>query len=102
MEQELIITVLRFILLYIIIVFGSVFCSYIFKKKSDQTIAISIIAIVILEYIFGLIKHLEIGVIVISALYVCLGIYAIIASIKLNKFKELRKNTITGGFIFLQ
>ena len=91
---------LRYILLYIIIIFGSIFISSKLKKKIDSSIIINFLCIIIILYIFGIFNLLNIGVWVISFLELILGSITIAKYIKNKQLHVLKENILTTGFIF--
>lgn len=91
--------ILRYLLLYFVIVFGSIFITYVFKKKTSQTLPTSLLSIMFILYIFGLFNHLILGVWLVCIVSILLGISVILLSIIKKEIKDLIKNSITGGFI---
>ena len=96
---DTIIMILRYVILYGIIVAGSIGLTHLFKKKTNQTIPLSILLIMVILYLFGLIKELKLGIICIGLIYGILAIYSIIRSFIKHTHKELIKNVFTKGFI---
>lgn len=82
-------------MIYITIVFGSIFLSSILNKKIETTIAINIGIIILALYLFGALNLLQQGLYIIIAINIILGIIAII--IKKKKILEL---ILTPGFTF--
>lgn len=60
--------ILRYILLYLIIISGSIFISYKTNKKIEKCIAPNIAIIILVLYIFGMFEILKYGVWVIGIL----------------------------------
>lgn len=96
--MELITILLRIILLYAIIVGGSIFIACKTNKKIEHCIAINFGLIILSLYIFGLFEILKYGVWVISTLNIILGIYTIIKNWKNQE--SLKKTILTPGFAF--
>lgn len=96
--MELIITLLRYILLYAIIISGSMFISYKTNKKIEKCIAPNIAIIILALYVFGTFELLKYGVWVIAIVNILLGLYTIIKNWK-NR-NELKTKILTSGFGF--
>lgn len=96
--MEVIIILLRFIMLYAIIIGGSIFIACKTNKKIEHCIAINFGIIIISLYIFGLFEILKYGVWIVYALNIILGIYTIIKNWK-NR-ESLKKTILTPGFAF--
>lgn len=96
--MQLIIILLRIILLYAIIVSGSIFIAYKANKKIGNCIAVNFAIIILSLYIFGMLEILKYGVWVISFINIILGIYTIIKNRK--NMKDLKEKILTPGFIF--
>ena len=97
--METITTILRYLLLYIIIMSGSIFISYKTNKKIEKCIAPQMAIIILVVYLFGICDGLKYGVWFISILSIVLGIYAIVKSIKKDK-KAFKERILTSGFYF--
>lgn len=82
--------IFRYLLLYINIIFGSIFISDRFNKKIETTIIISLLKDILILYIFGIINLLNIGVYIVIILNLLLGIYTIIKNIK-NKTLNIKR-----------
>ena len=87
--------VIGFLLVYITIVFGSMFFSSILNKKIEKTIAINIALIILELYLFGILGILKQGVYIVIIINIILGIIAII-----KKKKEILELIVTPGFVF--
>lgn len=96
--MEVILTLLRYILLYFIIISGSIFIADKANKKIEKCIAPNIAIIILVLYIFGIFELLKYGVWVIAILNIALGLYTIIKS-KKNK-NELKEKILTPGLVF--
>lgn len=96
--MEVIIILLRFIMLYAIIISGSIFIACKTNKKIEHCIAINFGLIILSLYIFGLFEILKYGVWIVYALNIILGIYTIIKNWK-NR-ESLKKTILTPGFAF--
>lgn len=88
-------TILRYIMLYFIIISGSIFVKYKTNRKLASSIPIYILTVIVILYIFGLFKGLLIGTYIISIASILFGIYAII-----KMTKDERKEIIDAGTIF--
>lgn len=95
--MEIIRTILGYIVIYISIVFGSIFVSNKFNKKIESCIVIDILFKMILMYIFGLCNLLYIGSIITITISIILGIITLIKQRKNTEFKE---KILTNGFYF--
>ena len=84
----------RYILLYFIIISGSLAISYKFKKRICQTLPVAFFSIMIILYIFGLLQCLKIGVYLITFIYPILFLICIIHSSIKKNLKEFFKNYI--------
>lgn len=96
--MELILTLLRYILLYFIIISGSMFISYKTNKKIEKCIAPNIAIIILVLYVFGIFELLKYGVWVIAILNIALGLYTIIKNWKSRN--EFKAKILTSGFGF--
>ncbi len=96
--MELFTILLRIILLYVIIVSGSVFVAYKSNKKIENCMAINFGLIILSLYIFGLFEWLKYGVWIVSILNIISGIYTIIKNWK-NR-KQIKDKILTPGFAF--
>jgi len=94
----IILTLLRYLLLYAVIISGSIFIADKANKKIEKCIAPNIAIIVLTLYIFGILDILQYGVWVISIVNILLGLYVIIKNWK-NK-EELRTKIMTPGLAF--
>lgn len=96
--MSLLITISRYLLLYFIIISGSIFIADKANKKIEKCIAPNIAIIILVLYIFGMFEMLKYGVWIISVINIFLGIYTII---KRWKDKDvLKEKILTSGFIF--
>lgn len=94
----------RYGLIFLTIFNGAAFLAYVFKKKTDQTLAPSIMIIMITVYLFGLIGQLKVGVYAILVLYntLGLGVFAkILISKKFDNFIQTFFPTGTIVFMFI-
>ena len=89
-----------YIILYFVIGFASIFISHCVKEKTDKTIPIAIMAIILILYIFGIINLLYPGVIAICIISTILGVYTIVKNIKDNTIKDLKERIVTKGSLF--
>lgn len=96
--METIITLLRYVLLYFIIISGSIFIADKANKKIEKCIAPNIAITILILYLFGIFELLIYGVWVVSVINILLGLYTIIKNIK--KIRELKEKVITPGFTF--
>ena len=81
---------LNLILIYLILLSGSIFLALVFNKKIGKTFILYIISIIFILYIFGLFKILKFGVYFIEILSFLLMIFNLIIFFKKRqKFKEL-------------
>lgn len=95
--MEIIRTILGYIVIYISIVFGSIFIANKFNKKIESCIVIDILFKMILMYIFGLCNLLYIGSMITITISIILGIITLIKQRKNTEFKE---KILTNGFYF--
>lgn len=95
--MEIVRTILGYTIIYISIVFGSIFLANKFNKKIEACIAIDILFKMILMYIFGLCNLLYIGSIVAITISIILGI---ITLIKQRKNAEFKEKILTNVFYF--
>lgn len=91
---------LRYILLYIIILLGSIFIADKLKDKTQNTIAIYLMTSICCLYIFGLFNLLNFGIVITSICSGILGIITIVKYIKNKNVQQLRKMICTPGMIF--
>lgn len=84
-----------FLLIYITIVFGSIFISSILNKKIEKTIAINIGLIILELYIFGIFGILKQGLYAVVIINIILGIIGII-----KKKKKIVELVLTPGLAF--
>lgn len=89
--------VLRYGILLITILSGASFISYVFKRKTEETIIISLLGIIAILYIFGLLNLLKYGRYVVLLIYNLLGIYVLAKKIKDKELKEYINNFFTVG-----
>lgn len=89
-----------YIIVYFVIGFASIFISHCVKEKTDKTIPVAIMAIIITLYIFGIINLLYPGVITICIISTILGVYTIVKNIKDNTIKDLKERIVTKGSLF--
>lgn len=92
-------TICGYIWIYVIILSGSIFISYCFKKKASQTIPVSILTIMFVLYLFGLIGQLKMGTYMIAILYPIMAIGALIRAKLKRELKDLKSNILTSGLI---
>lgn len=92
--------VLKYLILYAIIMSGAIFIADSFEKKLDNTICISMFGIIIIVYLFGLVELLSVGVIVAVIVNISLFAYTIIKNIKNGTIKELMKIVSPGALFF--
>ena len=90
-------TILGYIIIYLSIIFGSIFISRIFKKKIETCVVIDIFIKMILLYIFGLVNNLYLCTILINIIPIILGSITII---KNRKEKDLKESILTNGLMF--
>lgn len=95
--METILILLRYILLYFIIISGSIFISYKTNKKVENCIIVNFAIIILTLYIFGLFEILKYGVWIIATANILLGLYTIIKN--WNNKKNLKDKILTPGFI---
>lgn len=95
--MEIVRTILGYIIIYISIIFGSIFIVNKFNKKIESCIVIDILFKMILMYIFGLCNLLYIGSIITITISIILGIITLIKQRKNTEFKE---KILTNGFGF--
>ena len=93
-----VLTLLRYILLYFIIISGSMFIADKSNKKIEKCIAPNIAIIILVLYVFGIFNILQFGVWFIAIISILLGIYTIIKNWK-NR-NEFKINILTSGFAF--
>lgn len=93
--MELFTMLFRYILLYCIIMGGSIFIADKAKKKIEYCIAPNIAIIILILYAFGIFNVLLCGVWVVAILNIILGGYTIVKS-----GKELKEKVLTPGFFF--
>ena len=96
--MEIITTLLRYILLYIAIISGSIFMADKANKKIEKCIGPNIIITILVLYIFGIFELLKYGVWVIVIVNVILGLYTLIKNIR--KKQNLKEKILTPGFAF--
>ena len=96
--MQVILTLLRYVLLYFIIILGSIFIADKVNKKIEKCIAPNIAIIILVLYIFGIFEMLKYGVWVIAIINILLGLYTIIKKWK-NK-NELKEKILTPGLAF--
>ena len=93
---------MEFILIFVIIYIISIFLTILLNKKIDLVIPITIVGMILIVYVFGIFRNLNIGVKILKLITIILGIfiiYKITKSIKNKKTKEFFKNIITPGII---
>ena len=91
---------LRYILLYFIILLGSIFIADKLKDKVQNTIAVYLMSSICCLYIFGLLNLLNFGILLTSMCSAILGMITILKYIKDKNVKQLRKIICTPGMIF--
>ena len=74
--------ILRYLLLYVIIISGAIFIADKFNKKLEKTIPLNLIIIIVTLYLFGICNLLYQGVIAIGTVNILLFVYTIIKNIK--------------------
>lgn len=84
-----------YFILYLIIIFGSIFISSITNKKIEKSIAINMCIIILTLYLFGALGHLQLGVYFVSIASIILGIIGI-----RKQKKNIFKLVLTPGFAF--
>ncbi len=89
---------IRYILLYMIIMLGSISLSYIFKKKTAQTISLYFLISFVFLYIFAICNILLIGLYLYIFLNIALDIIVVFKIIK-NKDKNIKKLIINNASI---
>ena len=89
--------ILRYGILLITILSGASFISYIFKRKTEETIIISLLGIIAILYIFGLLNLLKYGRYVVLLIYNSLGIYVLAKKTKDKEIKKYINNFFTVG-----
>ncbi len=94
----LLITISRYLLLYLIIISGSIFIADKANKKIEKCIAPNIAIIILTLYIFGMFEILKYGVYIIGVTNILLGIYTIIK--KWKDKENLKEKVLTSGFVF--
>lgn len=91
--METILTILRYALLYITLLGGSIFIAYKSNRKIENCIAPNLAIIILMLYIFGIFNMLKYGVYLLVIMNILLGIYGII---KLKDDKQnLKEKLIT-------
>lgn len=93
--MQILTVLLRYILLYLVIISGSIFIANKANKKIEKCIAPNIAIIIIALYIFGIFEILKYGVWIIAGINIILGLYTII-----NNKNNLKEKILTPGFIF--
>lgn len=96
--MQVILTLLRYVLLYFIIILGSMFIADKANKKIEKCIAPNIAIIILALYIFGIFEMLKDGVWAITIINILLGLYTIIKNWK-NK-ERLKEKILTPGLGF--
>lgn len=82
----------RYILLYLIIMLGSISISFIFKKSISQSVPIYFLFTFVFLYVFGVFNFLIIGLytfIVLNIITDCIVLYKVMKDKKIKQFKEL-------------
>ena len=93
--MQILTVLLRYILLYLVIISGSIFIANKANKKIEKCIAPNIAIIIIALYIFGIFEIIKYGVWIIAWINIILGLYTII-----NNKNKLKEKILTPGFIF--
>jgi hypothetical protein len=93
--MDTLIILIRYVLLYLIIISGSIFIANKANKKIEKCIAPNIAIIILTLYIFGLFELLKYGVWVASILNLVLGLYSII-----KNRKNIKERILTPGLTF--
>lgn len=93
-----ILTLLRYIIIYAVIISGSIFIADKANKKIEKCIAPNMAIIILALYVFGIFDILIYGVWTIVIANILLGLYTIIKNWK-NK-QELKTKIMTPGFTF--
>ena len=89
--------IIKYLLIYISIILGSIGIATIFNKKIEKCIAIDMCIKMIVLYFFGLIKQLSLGAYI--ALYLPI-LFGIIVLIQNRKNEKLKENIITPAMFF--
>ena len=84
-------------IIYITIISGATFLSYVFKKKIDRTIIASILLLMIPLYIFGLLGHLKYGIYFNLIAFNLLGLLTWIIVLIKKEFKSFKEQFWTSG-----
>ena len=87
-----------YIIIYISIIFGSIYISDQFNKKIESSIIIDILLKITILYVLGLLNQLQIGVIILNIVPILLGIITIIKRRK--NIINLKENILTYGMMF--
>lgn len=95
--MAVVITISRYLLLYLIIISGSIFIADKANKKIEKCIAPNMAIIILGLYIFGMFEILKYGVWIIGVTNILLGIYTIIKNWKTKE--ELKEKVLTSGFV---
>lgn len=93
------ITILRYGLLFVTIMSGASFLSYIFNKKYEQTIILSILFMIIILYCFGIFGILKIGAYFILISYNLLALVVFIKVLLKKEINKYFKKIISPGVI---
>ena len=79
---------------------GGVVGSAFFKKKYEETTVISVSAIILIMFLFGIFKHLKAGLIVECIICVLCYLVSIVYVVKKRDFKSFARCLFTPGFSF--
>lgn len=94
--------ILRYVLLYGIILLGSLFIADRLKKKIEIGIAIELMATTLILYVFGILECLSIGLWVAIIGNVGLGLFTIIQYGKRHELKKIKNKIITPRISLFQ
>ncbi len=86
-------------IIFMILCSGSFIFAAIFKKKFEETIAINIMAIILIIYFSGILGFLKQGVYIVIGLSCIMYLYTIYTVIKRKNLKEVINNIVTPGFL---
>lgn len=89
----------RYIFLYILIMFGSISLSYIFKKRVDQTIPLYFLISFVFIYFFAIFNILLIGLYLFLVLNIIIDFIVLFKIIKNKNFEEAKAKILTPAFV---
>ena len=90
---------MEYIIFFIILIINTIFITTKLKNKIETNIAITIISMIIIVYIFGLFNQLKYGVLLLAIITSINFIYDIYYLIKNRKNIKLKDKIITPGMI---